>query len=170
MSESDPLSGAYCKRHDIYLCEWCTEIQQLQQSLAEAQHGIKPGCGHEWRFTDSRGDEFEECTKCVLELAVNGLTELRQQLAASESQRKALLEQLVGLLYPGEQWGHHGMHHGNGSPGCPKQLHHHHDDHCDVPTSEMILSEIKNLKESRDHYKEQADLDSLWRNMKKNQK
>lgn len=32
------------------------------------------------------------------------------------------------------QWGHGGQHHGNGTPECPRELHHHHDDFCDLPT------------------------------------
>ena len=31
------------------------------------------------------------------------------------------------------QWGHQGRHHGNGSPDCPRELHHHHDDFCQLP-------------------------------------
>jgi hypothetical protein len=32
------------------------------------------------------------------------------------------------------QWGHGGFHHGNGAPDCPRGLHHHHDEFCDLPT------------------------------------
>lgn len=34
MSDVDPLSSAYCKQHDIYLCEVCT-IKKLEERLAE---------------------------------------------------------------------------------------------------------------------------------------
>lgn len=33
------------------------------------------------------------------------------------------------------QWGHDGRHHGRyGDPDCPRELHHHHDDYCELPT------------------------------------
>jgi hypothetical protein len=38
------------------------------------------------------------------------------------------------------QFGHQGMHHGNGSPGCPRELHHHHDEFCQMPTNEELLA------------------------------
>jgi len=47
--------------------------------LGDAMHGIAP-CGHEWKFVDRRGDEFEECIKCELD--------------RSEADNKALLEAL----------------------------------------------------------------------------
>lgn len=34
MSETDPLSGAYCKAHDIYLCDDCGK-QQRKRNLEE---------------------------------------------------------------------------------------------------------------------------------------
>lgn len=41
----------------------------------------------------------------------------------------------VEFLRRGEtQWGHDGRHSGDGSPGCPRQYHHHHDVRCDWPT------------------------------------
>lgn len=32
------------------------------------------------------------------------------------------------------QWGHDGQHHGNGSRECPRELHHHCDFKCQLPT------------------------------------
>lgn len=32
------------------------------------------------------------------------------------------------------QFGHVGEHHGIGSEDCPRYLHHHHDEFCDLPT------------------------------------
>ena len=32
------------------------------------------------------------------------------------------------------QFGHEGRHHGNGTPDCPLDLHHHHDEFCYPPT------------------------------------
>jgi len=34
---------------------------------------------------------------------------------------------------PAAQYGHAGQHHGTGAPGCPVDLHHHHDEHCERP-------------------------------------
>jgi hypothetical protein len=31
------------------------------------------------------------------------------------------------------QYGHEGQHHGTGAPGCPRELHHHHDERCVSP-------------------------------------
>lgn len=43
----------------------------------------------------------------------------------------------IEALRSGEiQWGHAGRHHGNGSPDCPRELHHHHDFRCALPTPE----------------------------------
>ncbi|HEX7173510.1 MAG TPA: hypothetical protein VF365_13000 [Candidatus Limnocylindria bacterium] len=33
------------------------------------------------------------------------------------------------------QHGHNGRHHGTGAPGCPKWLHHHHDERCTPPAT-----------------------------------
>lgn len=41
---------------------------------------------------------------------------------------------IVALKAGRLQWGHDGMHHGNGSPDCPRELHHHHDEFCKLPT------------------------------------
>lgn len=35
-------------------------------------------------------------------------------------------------------FGCRGMHHGNGSPDCPRRLHHHHDIFCALPTDEEL--------------------------------
>lgn len=37
------------------------------------------------------------------------------------------------------QFGHAGRHHGNGSPDCPSELHHHHDAFCKIPTPLELL-------------------------------
>jgi hypothetical protein len=34
------------------------------------------------------------------------------------------------------QWGCNGRHHGNGSPDCPRELHHHHDMFCEPPSKD----------------------------------
>lgn len=36
----------------------------------------------------------------------------------------------------GTQYGHAGQHHGVGTPGCPTDLHHHHDEQCVSPLVE----------------------------------
>lgn len=37
------------------------------------------------------------------------------------------------------QYGHRGMHHGPGTPGCPRELHHHHDDRCEFPLDWVVV-------------------------------
>lgn len=34
----------------------------------------------------------------------------------------------------GTQYGHAGRHHGVGTPDCPRELHHHHDERCEQPS------------------------------------
>lgn len=38
------------------------------------------------------------------------------------------------------QWGHEGRHHGIGTPDCPRDLHHHHDERCDPPPIVRLLA------------------------------
>lgn len=46
------------------------------------------------------------------------------------------------------QWGHAGRHHGNGSPDCPRSLHHHHDAFCKMPTpAEMAAAGLNEIPE-----------------------
>lgn len=46
-----------------------------------------------------------------------------------------LNDHVVERLKMGDwSFGHAGRHHGNGSPGCPRELHHHHDEFCTTPT------------------------------------
>lgn len=37
------------------------------------------------------------------------------------------------------QWGHDGRHRGRGTPDCPRELHHHHDERCDPPPIVKLL-------------------------------
>ena len=37
-------------------------------------------------------------------------------------------------------FGHNGRHHGIGSLGCPRELHHHHDEFCASPTKAELLA------------------------------
>ena len=39
----------------------------------------------------------------------------------------------------GYQWGCDGRHHGIGTPECPRELHHHHDDKCKFPVGQVIV-------------------------------
>jgi hypothetical protein len=42
------------------------------------------------------------------------------------------------------QFGHDGSHIGNGTPGCPRTRHHHHDIYCAMPSdSELQLAGLK---------------------------
>jgi hypothetical protein len=54
-------------------------------------HGFAP-CGHEWKFTDRRGDEFHECFECTREQYANLITSLRAKVMALESELKQLHE------------------------------------------------------------------------------
>lgn len=38
----------------------------------------------------------------------------------------------------GPQYGHVGQHHGIGTPECPTDLHHHHDERCEAPAGLVI--------------------------------
>lgn len=42
------------------------------------------------------------------------------------------------LINGGAQFGHAGRHHGNGTPDCPRELHHHHDIFCTPPTDKEL--------------------------------
>lgn len=55
------------------------EIERLTVGL-DQMNGINPACGHEWKFTDARGDEFEECIKCELAEARREIETLKAQL------------------------------------------------------------------------------------------
>ncbi|MGE5612659.1 MAG: hypothetical protein ACM3UO_00090 [Bacillota bacterium] len=56
--------------------------------------------------------------------------QIEQIIAAREARTMRRVERLKQTL----QWGHNGRHHGNGSPDCPRELHHHCDDYCALPT------------------------------------
>ena len=70
-----------------YLCDdfafgLADEIDTMRLKLAKMEsaldsfNGIAP-CGHEWKFTDSRGDEFQECVQCIRDVAEAKLAELK---------------------------------------------------------------------------------------------
>ncbi len=49
---------------------------------------------------------------------------------------EALIDpRVVARLRSGDwSFGHDGQHHGIGTPDCPRELHHHHDEFCTRPT------------------------------------
>lgn len=51
----------------------------------------------------------------------------------------------IDALKRGEvQWGHQGRHNGVGTKECPKELHHHHDFRCKLPTPlELFTANVK---------------------------
>lgn len=58
--------------------------------------------------------------------------------------------QVVKRLRMGDySFGHAGRHHGNGSPGCPIELHHHHDEFCRLPTRNEVIAAGLDPKEFR---------------------
>ncbi len=71
--------------------------------------------------------------------ADNRIPMLQQAPAAV---RWVSIEPMVGLAglreYVGGQRGCAGEHHGSGAPGCPKELHHHHDDRC-APALDWVV-------------------------------
>lgn len=47
---------------------------------------------------------------------------------------------VVARLRSGDlSFGHQGLHCGNGTENCPRQLHHHHDVFCDEPSIEELI-------------------------------
>lgn len=54
---------------------------------------------------------------------------------------------VVARLKSGDwQFGHAGVHRGTGAPDCPRALHHHHDEFCQMPTfSELMEAGINPL-------------------------
>jgi hypothetical protein len=53
------------------------QVEAELRQLGDEVNGINPRCGHEWKFTDRKGDEFESCTKCDLGAAEAELVKLR---------------------------------------------------------------------------------------------
>ena len=49
-----------------------------------------------------------------------------------QARREARIKRIQAEEFP--QFGHDGMHHGNGGPDCPRVRHHHHDWFCEPPT------------------------------------
>lgn len=47
-------------------------------------------------------------------------------------ERAARIRRIQAEPYP--QFGHEGTHRGSGSPDCPRERHHHHDEFCSPPT------------------------------------
>lgn len=57
--------------------------------------------------------------------------------ASAEALCKAVdeLDRATTRPNPYQQYGHGGQHHGRGTPDCPVDLHHHHDERCEPPTA-----------------------------------
>jgi len=51
----------------------------------------------------------------------------------SEHQIRDVAEARMMRAAHGQQFGCGGRHHGRGTPDCPRELHHHHDEFCDRP-------------------------------------
>lgn len=62
------------------------------------------------------------------DLQIPEVTEEMRRAGMSEARFRRILAE------PYPQFGHAGRHHGNGSPDCPRHLHHHHDEFCKPPT------------------------------------
>lgn len=46
------------------------------------------------------------------------------------------------------QYGHGGMHHGVGTPDCPRELHHHHDERCEPPGAMALRDRRQRAREA----------------------
>ena len=46
------------------------------------------------------------------------------------------------------QYGHAGQHHGVGTPECPTDLHHHHDERCEAPADEARAERRQGAREA----------------------
>lgn len=57
------------------LAQKTRECQELRNAL-DRFNGIAP-CGHEWKFVDRRGDEFQECFQCQVEQLGRQVAELQ---------------------------------------------------------------------------------------------
>lgn len=57
---------------------------------------------------------------------------MTQRDTLNNSREAARVERIKAEPFP--QFGHGGRHKGNGSPDCPRRLHHHHDWFCKAPT------------------------------------
>jgi hypothetical protein len=56
------------------------------------------------------------------------------------------------------QYGHAGRHHGIGTPGCPRELHHHHDERCEPPGAEALAERRQRAREAgQDRYDPDRD-------------
>jgi hypothetical protein len=86
------LDAAYQVIKDTYSQEdidaHVFEEKNLKSALAaerqvlESLNGINPACGHEWRYTDHRGDELAECYACRAESGEGKLKTLQAALRA----------------------------------------------------------------------------------------
>jgi hypothetical protein len=48
----------------------------------------------------------------------------------------------------GTQYGHAGRHHGIGTPDCPRELHHHHDERCERPATVALVGRRQRAREA----------------------
>lgn len=46
------------------------------------------------------------------------------------------------------QYGHAGRHHGIGTPDCPRELHHHHDEKCEPPGAVALTDRRQRAREA----------------------
>jgi hypothetical protein len=52
------------------------------------------------------------------------------------------------------QYGHEGRHHGVGTPDCPRDLHHHHDERCERPGVTAARAAVAALRDRRQRARE----------------
>ena len=77
-----------------------------------------------------------EVTDDVFEIVMNNQRKAISKAVAEERERCAkVLEEWFSKR--GVQFGCAGYHHGIGTKECPKESHHHHDDKCENPATEI---------------------------------
>lgn len=54
----------------------------------------------------------------------------------------------VRVSADGVQYGHEGRHHGIGTPDCPRDLHHHHDERCEPPGAAGLADRRQRAREA----------------------
>jgi hypothetical protein len=57
------------------------------------------------------------------------------------------------------QYGHAGRHHGVGTPDCPRELHHHHDERCEPPGAVALADRRQRAREAFHDARAEAGLE-----------
>lgn len=83
--------------------------------------------GHEVNYTQCR-----EYAALAVFAATDAISDEALRLGFTVEQMMARRRRIQSEPFP--QFGHAGRHNGSGAPDCPRTLHHHHDEFCQLPT------------------------------------